>query len=178
MRKREILALLPVCVQSAYAPQSPFDALIECMEYLHGDSEAILDTLEKFFNPMQTPKEFLPLLSYWVDLSWLFTDHVASNAEARRMESPMRIPPQRLAALIVFAASLNKYRGTTQGLKTFLQLATGVNSFEIRESAEVPFHIKVSVKSDSEVRALESFIRLIIDKEKPAFATYSLEFVQ
>jgi phage tail-like protein len=176
MNKAAIAGLLPQCVQSAVSAGSPLEALLDCMDFLHKDSENLLQELETFFNPFQTPDTLLPLLAYWVDLDWLLPSSKAAIFPDNQLNVHTGIDPNRLANLIAYAASLNKRRGTKQGLKAFLQIATGAVNFDIEESLKTPFHILI--KADISLGNQKALIELIVEKEKPAYATYVVEFVE
>jgi phage tail-like protein len=177
MRRSEIERLLPEVFQRTMRPGGPLFSIVEIMETQHRPSEEILEQLDAYFHPFRTPDEFVPYLAQWVDLGRL----LAEAPEGATTTVPFPTGIFRLRALVSAAAYLSQWRGTATGLIRFLETATGVSGFEIdervtrRDGRVRPYHILV--RAPAETEQYRSLIQLIIDLEKPAHVTYSLEFV-
>lgn len=154
-------------------------------QHLFGRIEDVLDVIHTYFDPLETPNEFLPWLASWT---------------AMILEEDW--PPAKKRLLVKKAIELYKIRGTVKGLKLFIALFTG-HEPEIVENAW-PFRgFRVGVTSgvglDTVILppvnlattflvqmpkaykdfSVESVIRLheIIQMEKPANTSYCLSFL-
>ena len=177
MKRSEIERLLPEVFQRTVYPRSPIVAILEVMEALHTPAEEVLDNLDAFFDPYRAPDHFVFFLARWVGLERFV------GGDTREFTSNSRTFPGgvgRLRELIMAAAYLSKWRGTTRGLLHFLETATGVQGFEVDEvvpdenGQPRPFHILVRAPVES--RPYEMLVLQIIELEKPAYVTYDLEF--
>jgi phage tail-like protein len=160
VKKKEIETLLPAVFQAAMPDSRPLAALLELMEQLHERSEVDFSTLERFFDPMRAPPEFVPFLARMVNLDLEVTTGL-----------------DRLRALVARAAWLAHWRGTQRGLIEFLQTATGVDGFSVDEPTDGgarSFHIRVTAPAS--LRDHEDMLQRIIRQEKPAFVTHELRF--
>lgn len=131
--------------------------------------EEIIDSIHIYFNPQQTPKEFLPWLANWVALS-LKNDWT----EAAKIEFIQQI------------VGLYRYRGTKAGLEKILGIYLKNSGF--RETVKIfdqfknfPNYFQVQLTlndSDPEKYWKEAKIaKAIIDIEKPAQTFYSLKIL-
>ncbi len=182
MRRTEIERLLPVIFQRTIRQGNPLFALLEVMEALHEPSEKMLEQLDSVFDPRRTEDEFVPFLARWVDLDWLFQK---DSNESMPLSQPSNTIPSglgRLRELIAIAVNLSQWRGTAKGLRRFLEVATGITGYEIKENIEdengLPrrFHILISAPASASV--YKNLIERIIEREKPAYVTYDLEFME
>lgn len=169
---------MPEVFQRADQAGTPLYALLEMMESLTEPSEEILRQISHYFNPYTTPEKFVPYLASWVDLDRIFAFHAGlASADNHSLQV---IDSGCLRELIMAAARLSKLRGTAEGLKLFLETATGQKGFEIDENVllenndVLPFHIKITAPEEALVH--RTLIERIIEQEKPAYVTYSLEF--
>jgi phage tail-like protein len=180
MKQSRIESLLPEVFQRTARPGSPLSALLEVMEALHAPSEDVLARLETFLNPYRAPDDFVPFLARWVDLERL----VVEAPEERALSEVPSFPGGlgRLRDLVAAAAFLSKWRGTAKGLLSFLEIATGVQGFEIDEAVPGadgrprPFHVRVRVPA--EAMRYRVTIERIVEMEKPAYVTYELAPVE
>lgn len=178
MKHQEIKQLLPETFQRTDQADSPLYGLLEVMEALVEPTEDILRQLAFYFNPYTTPEKFLPFLASWVDLDRFFPSF--HNPSLPDLDSLQDLGTGRLRELIVAAPQLSKLRGTATGLQLFLETATGLTGFEIDENIlpedndVLPFHIKISAPKSAQQHL--ALIERIIEQEKPAYVTYSLEF--
>jgi phage tail-like protein len=177
MTEAELRQLLPGIFQRTLSDTSPFRALLSAMEELQGPSEETLNAIDSIFDPSRTPDRFVPFLARWVDLERIFVRGDASELE----EIPISTGLGRLRELVASAAYLAKRRGTREGLRAFLETATGTPGFSIEEvvvddfGRQKPFHIRVCCPRTAEQH--RPLIDTIIEVERPAYVTWELVFV-
>src|SRR5262245_43029613 len=104
---------------------NPLTVLLGVMEEMQARDETILAELERYFDPHEAPDDFVPYLSWWVDLAWLFLDPP---------DDPYALPGRPFAGgigalrvLVAAAARESKWRGTAGGLVRMLETATGIS---------------------------------------------------
>ncbi|AXH92993.1 phage tail protein [Micromonospora aurantiaca] len=161
MRRAAIERLLPAAYQRAAGPGSVLGALLDVMEALHAPDEAVLADVDALFGPYRTPDGFVAYLTRWVAM-----DHVVA---APRADAPLPLPAGRLRDLVAHGALLARWRGTPYGMRTALELATGVTGFVLDEPPERPFHLVVRVPPAAADRL--ALVTRIIEAEKPAAVT-------
>lgn len=178
MRREEALRLLPDIFQrTAVLEDNPLTVLLGVMEGMQARDEAILAELEQYFDPREAPDDFVPYLSWWVDLAWLFLDPP---------DDPYAFPGRPFAGgigalreLVAVAALESKWRGTAGGLVRMLEMATGTSGFQIEERVTgddgrpLPFRIRVD--APSEAAPYLNLIQQIAEHEKPAHVVLDLE---
>lgn len=158
--------------------------LLWIVQHMFGSVEERLDMIHTYFDPYETPEEFLPWLAGW---------------SAMVLEADWPVVHKR--KLIRNAMELYRLRGTVRGLSLFIKLFTGFEPI-LREN-EWPFPgFRIGVTSTIGVNSVilppvdrsrafvvvmphrfrdldpQSIIRLleIIELEKPAHTTYMLKF--
>jgi phage tail-like protein len=157
----QIELLLPEVLRRTCVPGTPMAALLAVMEAHHDPAEAILANLAEFFDPLQTPDRFVPMLARWVDLD--------------RLNSDGGIEVGRMRLLVSMAAVIARRRGTRAGLLQVLQIATGVAGIEVDEAvpdedgAPRPFHIRVLLPAGAD--SMITVVETIVEQEKPAHIT-------
>ncbi|WP_433281079.1 phage tail protein [Micromonospora sp. CA-244673] len=161
MRRAAIERLLPAAYQRAAGPGSVLGALLDVMESLHAPDEAVLADVDALFAPYRTPDGFVAYLTRWVAM-----DHVVA---APRADAPLPLPVGRLRDLVAHGALLARWRGTPYGMRTALELATGVTGFVLEEPADRPFHVVVRVPPAAADRL--ALVTRIVEAEKPAAVT-------
>ncbi|MGY0007557.1 phage tail protein [Micromonospora sp. I033] len=161
MRRAAIERLLPAAYQRAAGPGSVLGALLDVMEALHAPDEAVLADVDALFAPYRTPEGFVAYLTRWVAM-----DHVVA---APRSDAPLPLPLGRLRDLVAHGALLARWRGTPYGMRTALELATGVTGFVLDEPADRPFHVVVRVPPEAADRL--ALVTRIVEAEKPAAVT-------
>ncbi|WP_431932388.1 phage tail protein [Micromonospora sp. RP3T] len=161
MRRTAIERLLPAAYQRAAGPGSVLGALLDVMEALHAPDEAVLADVDALFGPYRTPDGFVAYLTRWVAM-----DHVVA---APRAAAPPPLPLGRLRDLVAHGALLARWRGTPYGMRTALELATGVTGFVLDEPADRPFHLVVRVPPAAADRL--ALVGRIVEAEKPAAVT-------
>ncbi|MFD4208082.1 phage tail protein [Micromonospora tulbaghiae] len=161
MRRAAIERLLPAAYQRAAGPGSVLGALLDVMEALHAPDEAVLADVDALFGPYRTPGGFVAYLTRWVAM-----DHVVA---APRADAPLPLPVGRLRDLVAHGALLARWRGTPYGMRTALELATGVTGFVLDEPPERPFHLVVRVPPAAADRL--ALVTRIVEAEKPAAVT-------
>ncbi|ADL47062.1 phage tail protein [Micromonospora aurantiaca (nom. illeg.)] len=161
MRRAAIERLLPAAYQRAAGLGSVLGALLDVMEALHAPDEAVLADVDALFDPYRTPDGFVAYLTRWVAM-----DHVVA---APRADAPLPLPAGRLRDLVAHGALLARWRGTPYGMRTALELATGVTGFVLDEPPERPFHLVVRVPPAAADRL--ALVTRIVEAEKPAAVT-------
>ncbi|MEV4830412.1 phage tail protein [Micromonospora sp. NPDC049257] len=161
MRRAAIERLLPAAYQRAAGPGSVLAALLDVMEALHAPDEALLAEVDALFAPYRTPDGFAGYLTRWVAM-----DHVLGPP---RPDAPPALPVGRLRDLVAHGALLARWRGTPYGMRTALELATGVTGFVLDEPVDRPFHLVVRVPP--EAAGLLTVVTRIVEAEKPAAVT-------
>lgn len=159
--------------------------LLWIVQHLFGRIEDVLDGIHLYFDPYETPEDFLPWLAGWTAM---IVEEDWPLAKKRR--------------LIKKAIELYKIRGTTKGLKLFISLFTGhepevienawpFRGFQIAVTSGVgidtvilpPVNLAHTFLVEMPVTykdiSLESVVRLhqIINMEKPANTSYYLRFL-
>ncbi len=180
MKRSEIEQLLPRVYQSALSEPSPLVALLEVMEQLHAPDEALLEQIESTFSPYRTPESFVPYLSQWLDLERFFLLCGRGNEGPDASTDALSTGNGRLRELMAAAAYLSQWRGTRQGLRRFLETATGVSGFEldeqVRDAEGLPLAYHIRVSAPQVCARHRALIEQIIEQEKPAYVTYELVF--
>ena len=174
-----IASLLPSVFQRTVRDGTPLAAVLEIMKSLHEPCERVLGDLDRHFDPRRAPEQFLPFLARWVDLARLFDPLYRESTQQDGDASPISTGSERLRELVAEAARLSQRRGTRLGLLQFLEIATGVAGFVVREQVErdgrpIPFHFRIEAPAAAREHA--ALIRRIADQEKPAHMTYELRF--
>lgn len=170
MHSQAIKRLLPSAYQHAAGEQTVLAALLDVMEVLHAPDEALLGDFGAQFAPYTARDDFLAFLARWVTL-----DHLV-GVRRPGVADPLLIPPAQMRNLIAEAAALAQVRGTSDGLRRFLEIATGVRGFEIVETPEQPFHFTVRVPA--EAHAYAGVVKHIVDHEKPAATTADIQVTE
>ncbi len=176
MKTSEIEQLLPGIFQRTLQPGRPLAALLELMESLHAPAEGVLDRLDEAFDPRRAADRFVPMLARWTNLERLFEQRLRGKEVAPHQVMPTGLG--RLRELIAGASYLSQWRGTRKGLLLFLEIATGIEGFDIDEHVldadGLPraFHLRVSAPAAAD--PYRDLIREIIESEKPAYVTYEL----
>lgn len=108
--RRNLLHYLPQVFQKADRDGGHFlREFLWIFDHLFADVQRHIDRLHSYFDPYETPDDFLPWLAGWVALA---IDQAWPEAKKRR--------------LIRQAIDIYGYRGTVRGLKMFLTIFTGV----------------------------------------------------
>lgn len=181
MKRADIELLLPEIFRRTLPPvrtdANPLEAFLDVMELLHTPDEAVLASLDTYFDPYRAPELFVAYLAGWVDLDQLWIENPQEFTAKTLPPFPSGVG--RLRQLVAAAAFLSRWRGTMKGLLYFLETATGISGFEIEERVldedgqQIPFHIRVRAPQAAEVYRV--LIERIIMKEKPAYVTYDLQ---
>lgn len=170
MKREAIQRLLPGVYQAAVTPGSPLAALLDAMEQLQAPDERVIDRIHEHFDPYLAPAELVPFLASWVDLDWLL-DAAATDEAHRGFSAGLG----RLRNLIAVAPELSARRGTAEGLRRFLETATGAGGFAVDDSnTDPPFHVTVSVPAAA--AGLRPLIERIVHVERPAHVTYEIHY--
>jgi phage tail-like protein len=164
MRHQAIERLLPAAYQRADAPGSVLSALLDVMEAMHAPDEAVLDTVDDLFSAYRTLEPFVPFLARWLAL-----DHLLPRPRPGKADARLPIPVGRLRDLVAEGAALAQWRGTPEGMRRTLEVATGATGFAIDEPPDRPYHFVVRVPPAAADQL--AMIRRIVEAEKPAATT-------
>lgn len=175
MDKDQILRFLPENYRFAASDaRGPMAALLGVMEELHAPDETIIEHIDDYISPYRAPDDFVMLQASWLGLDRYFEWSGGRPGAGRPV---YRAGLNQLRLLVAEAAELLRQRGRTATLLRFLEVATGVRGFRVaEESAEGrrPFHF--TLEAPFEARPLERLVARIVDGERPAHATYTIEF--
>lgn len=123
--------------------------------------EDYIDHLHDYFDPAQTPEEFLPWLARWV--AWNLREDW--HADLQRQFISNIVP-------------LYRQRGTKSGLRKLLEIYTG-ERVKIYEFDEPLYYFQVEMTlsdpSPSSLQQTEEIARKVLDQEKPAHTFYNLK---
>lgn len=153
---------------------------LNIFEDIEGPLERSVDNLELYFDPLMTPESFIPWLESWFNLA-LGPDWTMK----KRRE------------LVKHAALIHRMRGTKRGLSEYLRIYTG-SVPEITEyipgikldgetrlgydtrlgSSGTGNHFTVTLDLAEESEVDMKTVRAIIDSQKPAHTTYTLQVKQ
>jgi len=181
MKRSEIELLLPEIFQRTLPPvrteANPLSSFLDVMEDLHMPDEAILASLDSYFDPYHAPDLFVAYLAGWVDLGDLWIENPQEFTPKTLPRFPSGVG--HLRELVAAAVFLSRWRGTKKALILFLETATGATGFTIDERVlddtgqPIPFHIRVTAPKAAAI--FRVLIENIIRKEKPAYVTYELQ---
>jgi phage tail-like protein len=108
--RRSLLHHLPQVFQKSDRPGRHYlRDFLWIFDHVFADLERRIGHIHRYFDPLETPKEFLPWIAGWVALA-----------------IDQEWPEEKKRQLIRQAVELYGYRGTVRGLKLFLSLFTGV----------------------------------------------------
>jgi phage tail-like protein len=155
MKRDDILTLLPEVFRRTAEPGEPLALLLEVMEQLHAPAEHVLANLDAELDPIRARDTFVPMLARWIDVPEARAVGLGATRE-----------------LVAGAVPIARRRGTRGALVRYLEIATGVTGFDVRESVARDFHIEVVVPAAA--RPQTERIHAIVRDEKPAYVTYEL----
>lgn len=176
MKQPDIERLLPGVFQRALDGETPLRSVLGLMESMHEPSEAILEHLDRYFDPRRTTEPFVPYLAGWVGLNWIHARSPDDFADSQ--PRPFPTGTGRLAELVSWSAYHTRWRGTARGLVHFLESATGVPGFEVddeprdEDGVRMTYHMRIRVPKAAELYT--DLVRRIVDHEKPAHVTYEV----
>jgi phage tail-like protein len=141
--------------------ESPFlGQFLLSFEGLMVPIEQIVDNFDLYLNPDTTLAFFLEQLATWLGLT---------------LDEKWPVEKQR--AVVAEAAELYRLRGTRAGLTRFLEIYGEVTP-TIKEPKRKPNHFDVVLEIPKRKRLDRATIERIIEANKPAHATYSLEILR
>ncbi|HZW27796.1 MAG TPA: phage tail protein [Trueperaceae bacterium] len=169
MTHEEIAALLPEVFRRTLVRGGLLDGLLDVMHGLHEPTERVLRELPAYFDPYRTPDAFVPYLATWLDLDRFLG----------APSDPFPAGSGRLRELVANAARLSALRGTAAGLALFLEVATGLTGFAVREGVDTsgaskPFSVLVVCPAEAE--PLRPLVAGIVASEKPVHVVASVVF--
>ncbi len=119
--------------------------------------EQTVDNFDLFLQPSTTPTSFLDQLAAWLG-----------------MTLDEKWPEDKRRAVVAEAADLFRRRGTLRGLSRHLEIYTDTEP-EISEPEDHPHHFHVLLTPPRGANLHRATVERIIQANKPAHATYSLE---
>jgi phage tail-like protein len=159
--------LLPEVIRRGAGPGTPLSAILDVMESMHEPAEAALLGLPAMLDPQATRDDFVPFLASWVGLDDVLPDGAEFEAGTGRLRQ-----------LVATSAARARRRGTLDGLRETLAIATGRNDITVDDTvagpdgAVLPFHVDVVVPTDAV--SLLDLVNRLVEHEKPAFVTASV----
>jgi phage tail-like protein len=174
-------ATIPVSSYLQYLP-APYHAdpfvgrYLMIVETILSSIEGKVDNLHYYFDPMVTPEELLPWLASWVGVE---------------LDENMPVAKRRVA--IATAAGLYRWQGTRRAVRERLRAYTGTrplivencDGMRLGQDAALgvntrlgqarPYTMAITVAVDSADDVDPAVLRRIVDAEKPAHVTYTLE---
>jgi phage tail-like protein len=185
MEADQIVRLLPEIYQQARLRDraaaadgegSLLDALLDVMTAHHAPVEAALADLDASFDPRRAAEPFVKLLASWMSLApYLSVQRLGEDGTAASGGSGRGLSGTPLRELTARAAELARLRGTADGLRIFLEVATGLDGFVISER---PGGFSATVTAPAAARPLDGLISLIVAREKPAFTTVEVAYAE
>ena len=164
MQAEDVLRLFPEIIGRTWSKGTPFAALTEAMAQLLEPADRRLTGLDAWFDPYRAPDAMVPYLAEWVDLGWL-----PVRAEA----GGDGLTVERLRSLVVEAPRLSAWRGTSRGLRRFLEVALAEEQIGvIDDDPDRPFHVVVQVPRRAE--PARRLVELIVQFEKPVHLTHEI----
>ena len=170
MDRQRILRYLPENYQlAAVDERSVMGAVLAIMEAMHAPVDRVLRSIDSYFDPFRAPDPFVLMQASWLGLDRYFdwSGGIPGVGEARYPAGT-----DQLRLLIAEFPLLVRSRGTNASLTRFLQVATGVPGFVVRDGdlPDEAFHIIVDVPS--EAAPLRDLVERIVAGERPAHATW------
>lgn len=176
MERRRILRYLPENYQLAAVDEhGVLSACIAVMEAMHGPVDRILRSLDRYFDPYQAPEPFVLLQASWLGLDRYFE---WTGISVGRGDASFPTGTDQLRLLIAEFPSLVQTRGTREALTRFLEVATGIRGFEIVDGVDPEKSFHFVVRAPEAARPLASFVEKIVAEERPAHATYEIQFAE
>lgn len=167
MRADRAAMLLPEVIRRGAGPGTPLSALLDVMESMHEPAEAALLGLPAMLDPQSTREGFVPFLASWVGLDDVIPDGAEFEAGSGRLRQ-----------LVATSAARARRRGTLDGLRETLAIATGRLDISVDDTAVgpdggvLPFHVDVVVPAAA--AGLLELVKRLVEHEKPAFVTASV----
>lgn len=174
MEPRRILHYLPQNYQAAAgAKQNVLIAMLSVMDSMHAPCERVLGSIESYFDPYRAPDAFVLMQASWLGLDRYFTWSGGSYGQG---EPSFPTGIGRLRLLIGEYPVLVRSRGTRSTLTRFLEVATGLAGFSVDDGSGTGEDFHILVRAPKSAAALANFIRLIVAGERPAHATWDVQF--
>jgi phage tail-like protein len=156
--------LLPEVIRRGAGPGTPLSALLDVMEAMHAPAETAIRELPAMLDPQSARDDFVPFLASWVGLDDVIPDGAEFEAGTGRLRQ-----------LVATSAARARRRGTLDGLRETLAIATGRVDITVDDAVTgpdggvLPFHVDVEVPADAV--GLLDLVNRLVEHEKPAFVT-------
>lgn len=159
----------------AFLQDDPFAVrLTQAFDAVLAPVISVLDCLDAYVDPRLTPEDFLPWLASWVGAADDDQGIDGRDADDRSREG------------VLVAASLHRLRGTVEGLRAHLRLATGAD-VEIEETGGTAWSLRptdqdgappglaVRLYVDDPASVRLAALEQVIDAAKPAHLPHRIE---
>jgi len=180
-------SLYPSFLPVLYREVDLISRFLKIFEQAFEPASQAMDAMWAYLDPLSASEALLPFLAHWV--AWPI-DSRWDLAQQRR--------------LVRHALEIYRWRGTRRGLRFYLHLYTDLpldehlsdetekhiriqeayhqgfilNNARLGEDAALgggrPYHFTVHLRPERAEQVDEALVRLILDREKPAFCTYEL----
>jgi phage tail-like protein len=156
--------LLPEVIRRGAGPGTPLSALLDVMESMHAPAETAIRDLPAMLDPQSARDDFVPFLASWLGLDDVLPDGAEFEAGTGRLRQ-----------LVATSAARARRRGTLDGLRDTLAIATGRVDIGVDDAVAgpdggvLPFHVDVVVPADA--AGLLDLVHRLVEHEKPAFVT-------
>lgn len=164
--------LLPRVMRAGVAATGPMAGLIDSMAALMGPRAEMISAGRSLFDPMTAPEAMLPFLAHWLGRGALFRDPMDPR---RSLGLDDGFPPgvERLRLFLAAVPMLDDLRGSTDGLRAVLRIATGHTDLTVHDNL---LACHVTVAAPAGLIPVTSWLSRVIAAERPAHMTWSLSF--
>ena len=177
MDAASIAKLLPEVFRETHQQGGMLDAILGVMETFTSPTEDALSSLDAWFDPRRAPDKFLVMLATWVALGPYVDD---ADRDSNDGWSRRSLDPGHLRELVCRGATLARSRGTRSTLLAMLQIATGIDGFEVIENPPdesgrpQPYSFRLHVPAAA--KPFDVIVSRIVEREKPAFITAEIVY--
>jgi phage tail-like protein len=176
MDPRRILHYLPQNYRVAAASEpNILMAMLSVMDAMQAPSEAVLGSIDSYFDPYRAPDAFVLMQASWLGLDRYFEWSGGSYGYG---EPSFPTGIGRLRLLIGEYPSLVRSRGTRFALTRFLEVATGISGFSVDDGSASGEDFHILVHAPKSALPFQNFVRMIVAGERPAHATWDVQFAE
>ncbi len=174
MADPDLLAALPEVFRTAAQQSPPLRGLSSAADALLAPVARALDQIDTLADPYRAADHVAAALAWWVDLGWLTAPDATVTARrpevSPRLRSVLAGGVPALRDLVAASPELSELRGTAAGIRRFLELATGVEGWQIEASGECHVVVRIPAEAADQTAIAE----IIVAATKPAHVTAEL----
>lgn len=159
-----IAGLLPPVLRAGAVQDGPMAGLVDAMSAMLAPRAELIDDGAQTLQPLTAPERLLPWIAHVFGYGCLF-----QNAPDLAQGFPTGAA--RLRQFLANFEVLHHLRGTTEGLRLALTLATGESAIGIEEDAE---RLHLAISAPASLRPHREWLGRLIAAERPAHLTWSL----